>query len=286
MTILSREDIPEILKEKIRIVKSFFSGKKILVAFSGGIDSTLVLFFAKKFGKEVKGVFIYSPLTPTQEINQAKQFSTLLNIPITIYTLNSLQIREIRENLPNRCYHCKKRILDILIEIAKHDGHDLVIDGTNFSDLGLHRPGLLALKESNVQSPLAEGKFTKSDIITLTQILSLPSRNISSQACLASRIPYNTEITVDLLNKIDKAEIFLRTLIKNTTVPLRVRIHKLLPSDLLLARIESDARLIELINNRGIREDVNSNLKKMGFAFVTIDLSGFSSGSMDKIVKL
>ena len=285
MTILSREEIPEILKEKIRIIKEIFNGKKILVAFSGGIDSTLVLFLAKEFGKEVKGVFIHSPLIPTQEINQAEQFSTLLNVPLIKYDVNTLQIDEIRENLPNRCYHCKKRILEIMNDIAKEGGHDLIVDGTNFSDLGLYRPGLLALKESNVKSPLAEGKFSKSDIIALTQILSLPSQKISSQACLASRIPYNTEITEDLLTKIDKAEIFLRTLIKKPTIPLRVRIHKLLPSDLLLARIESDASLIKLINNRGIREEIDSSLKKIGFTFVTIDISGFSSGSMDKLVK-
>ena len=284
MTILSRKEIPELLKEKIRFIKNVFKGKKILVAFSGGIDSTLVLYFAKEFGKEAKGVFIHSPLTPTQEINQAKQFSTHLNIPFIKYDVNSLQIDEIRQNLPNRCYHCKKRILEIMNDIAKQEGYDLIIDGTNFSDLGQHRPGLLALKESNVKSPLAEGNFTKSDIISLTQILSLPSKDISSQACLASRIPFNTEITEDLLTKIDKAEIFLRKTINNSTIPIRVRIHKLLPSDYFLARIESDASLIELITNKGIREEIDLSLKKIGFTFVTIDISGFSSGSMDKLV--
>ena len=285
MNILNRNEIPEFLKEKIRFIENMFKGKKILVAFSGGIDSTLVLYFAKEFGKETKGILIHSPLTPSQEINQAKQFSAFLKVPLIIQEINSLLIPEIHKNLPNRCYHCKKGILEKMNEIAKEEGYDLIIDGTNYSDLDLHRPGLLALKESNVKSPLAESKITKSDIISLTQILSLPSNNISSQACLASRIPFNLEITEDLLNMIDKAEIFLRKIIKNSTIPLRVRVHKFLPSNFLLARIESDANLIELINNEGIRKEIDLRLKNLGFTFVTIDLYGFSSGSMDKLVK-
>ncbi len=285
MNILNRNEIPEFLKEKIRFIENMFKGKKILVAFSGGIDSTLVLYFAKEFGKETKGILIHSPLTPSQEINQAKQFSAFLKVSLIIQEFNSLLIPEIHKNLPNRCYYCKKGILEKINEIAKEEGYNLIIDGTNYSDLDLHRPGLLALKESNVKSPLAESKITKSDIISLTQILSLPSNNISSQACLASRIPFNLEITENLLNMIDKAEIFLRKIIKNSTIPLRVRVHKLLPSNFLLARIESDANLIELINNEGIRKEIDSRLKNLGFTFVTIDLYGFSSGSMDKLVK-
>jgi len=299
VTILSREEIPEFLKEKIRFIKNMFKGKKILVAFSGGIDSTLVLYFAKEFGKETKGVLIHSPLIPTQEINQAKQFSAFLKVPLIIQEVNSLLIKvpliiqevnsllipEIQKNLPNRCYHCKKRILEIMNEIANKEGYDLIIDGTNYSDLNLHRPGLLALEESIVKSPLAECKFTKPDIISLTQILALPSVNISSQACLASRIPFNMEITEELLTMIDNAEKFIRKIIKNSTIPLRVRVHKIFPSNHLLARIESDANLIELINNEGIREKIDLGLKKLGFTFVTIDISGFSSGSMDRLVK-
>ena len=285
MNILNINEIPEFLKEKIQIIKNMFKGKKILVAFSGGIDSTLILYFAKEFGKETKGVLIHSPLTPTQEINQAKQFSAFLKIPLIIHELNSLLIPEIHNNLPDRCYHCKKRILEIMNEIAYGEEYDLIIDGTNYSDLGLHRPGLLALEESNVKSPLAEVKFTKSDIISLTQILSLPSNNISSQACLASRIPFNMEITEDLLTKVDNAEIFIRKLINSSKIPIRVRVHKLSPSDHLLARIESDQSLIELINNREMREEIDSSLKKLGFTYVTIDISGFSSSSMDKLVK-
>jgi len=249
VTLLNKKEIPEFLKEKIRYIKNFFKGKKVLVAYSGGIDSTLIMFLAKEYGKEVKGVLIHSPLTPTQEINQAKHFSVLLKVPLIIHELNSLLISEIHENLPNRCYYCKKGILEIMNNIANEQGYDLIIDGTNYSDLNLNRPGLLALKESNVKSPLAEGKFTKSDIISLTQILSLPSENISSQACLASRIPFNMEITEELLIKIDKAEIYLRKQIKDSSIPIRVRVHKLLPSNHLLARIESNARLIELIYN-------------------------------------
>jgi uncharacterized protein len=285
VNILNRREIPEFLKEKIRFIKKMFKGKKILVAFSGGIDSTLVLYFAKEFGKETKGVLIHSPLIPTQEIIQAKQFSAFLKVPLMIQEVNSLLIPEIRNNLPNRCYHCKKKILEIMNEIAKKEGYDLIIDGTNYSDLSLHRPGLLALKESNVKSPLAESKLTKPDIISLTQILALPSINISSQACLASRIPFNMEITEEILTMIDNAEKFIRNIIKSSTIPLRVRVHKIFPSNHLLARIESNSILIELINNEGIREEIDSGLKKLGFTFVTIDISGFSSGSMDKLVK-
>jgi len=285
VNILNRKEIPEFLKEKIQCIKNMFKGKKILVAFSGGIDSTLVLYFAKEFGEETKGVLIHSPLIPTQEINQAKEFSAFLKVPLMIKEVNSLLIPEIRKNLPNRCYHCKKRILELMNEIAKKEGYDLIIDGTNYSDLSLHRPGLLALKESNVKSPLAEGEFTKSDIISLTQILALPSINISSQACLASRIPFNMEITKDLLTKIDTAEKIIRKIIKSSTIPLRVRVHKIFPSNHLLARIESNSNLIQLIINEGIREEIDLVLKKLGFTFVTIDISGFSSGSMDKLVK-
>ncbi len=285
MSILNNENISDFLKKKIRFIEKIFKGKKILVAFSGGIDSTLVLYLANKFGKTAKGVLIHSPLTPTAEINNAHLFSDILKIPMIEYEVNMLNLPELRKNLPNRCYYCKKEILKIMNEISVEKDCDLIVDGTNYSDLGLYRPGLIALKESDVRSPLAEAEITKSEIISLSQILSLPSKNISSQACLASRIPFNMEITQDLLAKIDKAEQFLRKKIKDPKAPIRVRIHELSNSNKLIARIESNKKLFDLISITETRSEINEYLKKLGFIYVTIDLSGFKSGSMDKLVK-
>ncbi len=277
--------LDEGLEEKIAIIRGMFHNKSVLIAFSGGIDSTLVSYFAIQFAKRVKAVLIRSQLTPSIEIEQAQKFSKAMNIPFEIMDFNALSVEKILDNTPYRCYFCKQTVLQTLENKAHAENFDLVVDGTNFSDLSQDRPGLKALDESQAKSPLAEAKISKQEIIALTELLNLPSVNIPPQACLASRIPFDLPLSEELLTKIDKAEQFLRDVLDGTKEPLRLRTQMLHPSQNFLARIEITPILFDKVVSEDIRKKINEKFTELGFAFVTIDLKGYNSGSMHNVIK-
>jgi uncharacterized protein len=285
--------IPPEFTKKISKVQAIIEEKHILVAYSGGIDSTLMCYFAKRFGKQVLAVLIHSPLTPRAEIINAQQFAKNLNIPLRIEVVNSLDNPDIMSNRTDRCYYCKKSILIRLETIARENGLDLVCDGTNYSDLSTIRAGLKALKESHVRSPLAEAGITKEDIRQLTLAFKLPSYNIPSQACLASRVPFNIPLSEEILLMIDEAENFIRKITNDFVSPLRVRIHPLTTADesfkkskssIFLARIEAEEPLFHKLFEESIRTTVSEQLCALGFGYVTVNLAGFISGSMDILI--
>ncbi len=286
MLTLDEITLPEDLRKKITVIQELFRSQKVLVAFSGGVDSSLVLFFAKTFAKKTEGLLFVSPMTPSQERSNASNVAKEIQVPMQELTINPLHNENIRANTTRRCYYCKQAILTTLEQFAKEHGWDLCADGTNFSDQRLPRPGLQALQESVVYSPLALAQLTKEEIIQISTLLKLPSARFPSQACLASRIPFDLALTEPLLMMADKAERFLRTLLENDNDPLRVRIQQLHPSKVYLARIEAGQWLFEAVTDQKIRTQIDRKLKDLGFTFVTYDLAGFQSGSFHQVIDL
>ncbi|TFH31100.1 MAG: ATP-dependent sacrificial sulfur transferase LarE, partial [Promethearchaeota archaeon] len=269
---------------KLDSVKSLLKGKKVVVALSGGRDSALLSYLSSHYAKKTRAIFIQSELAPSIEATQAETFCNEYSIPFEIIHLSTLSIQMIKQNGALRCYYCKQLILQNLEEIAENAGFTLVVDGTNYSDLLLIRAGLQALRESRVESPFALAQITKKDIIEISRHLGLISQNYTSQACLASRIPFDIPITEDLLESIDQSENFLRSFLPEIHTPIRVRVQQMLPTKQYLARIEGGPELFVLLEQAEIRAKISHHLKDLGFTYITIDLEGFQSGSMHRML--
>jgi uncharacterized protein len=236
-----------------------------VIAFSGGVDSTFLLKAAyESLGDKVLAVTVRSPYIPEWEINEAIDFTTKLGVEHLIIDVPVTD--EIINNPENRCYLCKRFIFEKLREIADSKGFKNLADGTNSDDSDDARPGMKALKELNVLSPLKENGFTKPDIRKYSRIMGLPTWEKPAYACLLTRIPYNTPVENDLLRRIERAEKFLIDLgIK----AVRVRVH----GD--LARIEIESSLISKIVEENLIKIISEQLKSLGFKYVTLDLEGY-----------
>lgn len=285
MDLLSELERNGDLREKITTLKHIFLNKEVIVAFSGGRDSALLAYLALNYAKKVIAVFVQSSLSPSLEFQQAQEFCQEYHITLEVMTLDTLSIKMIQDNSLQRCYYCKQLILQNLEEMAERTNFNLVVDGTNYTDLRLPRPGLQALKESKVVSPFALAQVTKSDIIVLSRHLDLISKDYTSQACLASRIAFDVPLSEELLHKIDMAEQFLRDTCEITHEPLRVRVQQLHPRLHLLARIEGGEKLFQLLTDHHLRQVLIKHFHELGFTYVTVDLEGFQSGSMHKVLE-
>ena len=192
-------------------IEDFFElNSEVAIAFSGGVDSAVLLLLAKRYAKRVKAYYVKSQFQPQFELEDAKEISALLNAEIEIIELNVLEDAAITANPANRCYFCKRKIFGTIIEHAKKDGFATVLDGTNASDDIADRPGFAALMELEVKSPLKACGYTKADIRKIAAENFLPVADKPSYACLATRIPTGTEITAKLLEKTETAENLLR----------------------------------------------------------------------------
>ncbi len=246
-----------------------------LIAYSGGVDSTYLLYKAAEIiGRDnIVAVTVDSELALPEEVEKARQLAESLNLKISILKLDLLAVEAIKKNDPQRCYSCKKLIYSELLRLAANNKLPVIMDGTNADDPGEHRPGLRALKELGVVSPLLEGGLVKEEIRLLSRKAGLVTWDKPAAPCLATRFPYGKQITAEGLQKIALAESFLREL--GVTNNLRVRCHDN------LARVEVDQQDFSLIINQ--RKIVLEKLKAFGFTYVTLDLGGFSSGSMDRV---
>lgn len=194
-------------------LKQFFEHNPIAaIAFSGGVDSAYLLFAAKKFGAKVTAYYVKTPFQPQFEYEDARHLADQLGIPITTLKLDVLADPQISANPKNRCYFCKKRIFTAIRERAEQDGYRLVLDGTNASDCPTDRPGMQALEELGIRSPLRECGLTKQEIRRLSKEAGLFTHDKPAYACLATRIPAGTPITHTLLEKTEKSEAFLQSL--------------------------------------------------------------------------
>lgn len=194
-------------------LKAFFEeNPKVALAFSGGVDSAYLLYAAKTFGADVRAYYVKTPFQPAFEYADASRLSRELGTEMVTIHLDVLSDNSILGNPKNRCYYCKKRIFNAILESAKADGYSLIIDGTNASDDASDRPGMVALQELSVRSPLQECGLTKAEIRKLSKEANLFTHDKPAYACLATRIPTGTPITAEKLAITERNEGFLRNL--------------------------------------------------------------------------
>jgi uncharacterized protein len=266
--------MPDKIKHLKKILKEMES---VLLAFSGGVDSTFLLAVAKDvLGDKLLAVTAVSPMYPSFEIKEAVKIARVSGVRHLTVNLNSLSNKKVKTNPPDRCYWCKKEIFSYLLKLASENNIGYVIDGTNSDDKTDYRPGAKAVIELGIRSPLKEAGFTKKEIRQYSKKLGLSTWDKASLACLASRIPYGSDITDETLSMIDSAEEFLRSLgLRNV----RVRHH----GD--IARIEVPEDEISILLKNKTRNAVVKKLHRIGYKYITIDIEGYRTGSMNEVLR-
>ena len=268
----------KIVEDKLKQLKEIIEElESVVIAFSGGCDSSFLAKVAYDvLGDRAIAVTANSELYADSEVKDSKKIASEIGIKHEIISSNELEAPGFRDNPSDRCYFCKKELFSELLEIAKKRSYRYVLDGSNFDDIDDYRPGMKAGRELNIRSPLKEAKFTKDEIRQLSRKFGLYTADKPAMACLASRFPYGTKIREEDLKRIERAEEFLRDL---GFTQLRVRHH----GD--IARIEILPEDIELLLGNDFREKIVKRFKKLGYKYVTFDLEGYRTGSMNEVLK-
>lgn len=266
------EEKYKVLQEELRAMKS------VAVAFSSGVDSAFLLAVAvDTLGKDhVMAVTASSCSFPERERKEAQEFCEKRGIRQVIVVSEELDIEGFRHNPKNRCYLCKHELFEKILAIAEENHLAAVVEGTNMDDNGDYRPGLRAVEELGIKSPLRAAKLTKQEIRELSKRLKLPTWDKQSFACLASRFVYGETISEERLGMVDQAE---QLLLDMGFHQVRVRIHG--EGDATMARIEVLPQEIPILTEDAKRERIYSYFKEIGFAYVTLDLGGYHMGSMN-----
>ncbi len=248
----------------------------VVVAFSGGVDSTLVAVAANRvLGASALAVTAVSPALAKRELEEAISLAQRLGFAHRIIDTNEMAQEGYTANSPQRCYFCKTELYTQLSELAEQEGYQWVANGANTDDIGDYRPGMVAASEHQVRSPMVEVGLTKADVRAIAKTLDIPVWDKPAQPCLSSRIPYGTPVTVENLSKIEQAEDFLLSL---GLREFRARHHDR------LCRVEVGEQEMEFAFAR--RQEIVAALKKIGYLWVSMDLTGLRSGSLNDQLKL
>ena len=251
---------------------------KVVIAYSGGVDSTFLLKAAlDTLGKDnVLACIAAGSSLPQAELQRAVDIAREIGAEIITVEPAEMNDPNFTRNAPDRCFHCKTHLFHMLIDVAKERNIEYVIYGNNYDDRADFRPGAKAAEKLGIRAPLMQAELTKPDIRQLSRNAGLPTADQPASPCLASRIPYGIDITAEKLIQVEQAEKFIREL---GMTEFRVRHHGQ------IARIEVPAEQIEKLASAGVREKVVEYLKSLGFTYITLDLQGFRSGSLNETLK-
>ena len=248
----------------------------LVLAYSGGVDSTFLLSVAKDaLGDNVLAITAVSPTYTQEEYERACEMALALGVRHISTQTNELENPDFLKNSPQRCYYCKKELFRKLRTIADQESLLCVADASNLDDCADYRPGRIAAKEAGIRSPLLEAGLRKEEIRALSKEMNLPTWDLPAAACLASRFPYGESLTLEKIKRVEQAEKFLRDI---GFQQVRVRSHDR------LARVELDANIIGEFFKKGLRANVVQKLKDLGFIYVTLDLEGYRTGSLNEVL--
>mgnify|MGYP003325477220 FL=1 len=264
------------INSKLQDLESWFKDyDSVLIAFSGGVDSTLLAKAAfNSIGKKAVAVTADSPSIPRSELTNAKSLAQLIGIEHLVINTNEMENPDYVKNPSNRCYYCKSELFSTLSTLSKEKNIEIIVDGTNLDDLSDFRPGLTAANENQILHPFVDLKLTKNDIRNMSKHLQLPTADRPSAPCLSSRVVYGQPITLNTLSKIERAEALIKQLTGIEII--RVRDHNN------IARIEVGRNERSLLFDELIMDKIDKELKNIGFKYITLELSGYKSGNLNK----